>query len=437
MVKIKISVIVPAYNVENYLSETLDCLVRQSVDEYEVIIVNDGSTDGTQGIIDSYCNKHPHFSCIFQQNSGVSAARNTGLLAAKGKYVSFLDSDDLLSENALECFYNAMEERGGDIGICRLQTFGFGGEHFNPHADTLSAMQEISTFDKRLMWAFLPCNKCYRRDRLVQSGVRFPLLKYAEDGAFFMQYVFTGARIIGIPEPIMYYRRHTPVEGFSVSQSIRLDLVKSFTAAMDIIYLAATKAVEGKDEAFREDYLQEVVYKTAYILIMQFYRLIWRADDKTLEFIKEEYLRLEKMMAPKTKALCDKIHADFGTLVFDKKAIAEKPVFSAIVTSDSPAVINSVFSQTMPYFEVIVKEGTDVPERWLKCENLRFVGKKSFAKQAKATAKGKHVILLKSRKPLDERFFKVLSHIEQMPLLSRLPLSICVAATKMLLKIKK
>ena len=120
----KISVIVPAHNAEEHLSESLDSLVNQTFRDFEVIIINDGSTDQTHNIIDDYCMKYSNFKSFTQSNSGVSGARNKGINEASGEYVTFLDSDDLYSPNALEKLYQSATEADADMVI------GISG-HFN------------------------------------------------------------------------------------------------------------------------------------------------------------------------------------------------------------------------------------------------------------------------------------------------------------------
>jgi len=96
MAEIKMSIIVPAYNAEKYLERCLDSLVNQdlSTKEYEVIVINDGSTDRTGAILHEYSNRYSYFHCITVENSGVSEARNYGCRKAKGKYFLFVDADD-------------------------------------------------------------------------------------------------------------------------------------------------------------------------------------------------------------------------------------------------------------------------------------------------------------------------------------------------------
>ena len=123
----KVSVVVPAYNCEGFLPETLDCLLTQSLKDIQIIIVDDGSTDGTPAMVDRFAAQDKRVTAIHKENGGVSSARNQGIELAEGRYILFLDSDDLLSQTALEEMYNALENTGSDLALCRCMRFGFGG----------------------------------------------------------------------------------------------------------------------------------------------------------------------------------------------------------------------------------------------------------------------------------------------------------------------
>lgn len=105
MDKISASIIVPIYNVEKYLAECLDSLERQTLDDIEIIMVNDGSTDNSGDIAKTYAAQNENFCLINRENGGLSAARNSGLDVARGEYVYFLDSDDFLADDAIEKLY--------------------------------------------------------------------------------------------------------------------------------------------------------------------------------------------------------------------------------------------------------------------------------------------------------------------------------------------
>jgi len=420
----KITVIVPAYNAEKYLNETLDCLSAQTLTDIEVIIVNDGSTDNTQKIIDEYCalvSDDIIYKAITQPNAGVSAARNTGLEAAAGEYVLFLDSDDLLTQGSLEAFYCALTEHNADLAIGRLQSFGATKDTYNPFADKLANKAEIDVFDKELLWNFLVGNKCYNRAKLIASGVRFPPLKYSEEGAFFMEFVLKGAKIIGSPGACMKYRRHTAAEGLSVSQSVSLSLVKDFIASLTRIYNAAAKALEtAPPQVDSEDYLQEVLLKTDRILSAQFYRLFWKADQACISYIREQHEILVSKMSEKTKNEIKKENADLPVFIFDKKELANNPQVTVILGNcggaDLTETVNSVFAQSMPAFELIVPasllEKGGIPEQWGGCENIKPLPDKNFWSEAKKAAKSTRILRIKKPFKLDERFFRFILKLE-------------------------
>ena len=125
MEQILVSVIIPAYNAEKYIEETLDSLIAQSLKNvnFEAICINDGSTDSTPNILERYANKDERFIVLSQENVGRSIARNAGIEKAKGKYVLFLDSDDLLAPNTLEVLVQACEKDNLDIVYFNAEPF--------------------------------------------------------------------------------------------------------------------------------------------------------------------------------------------------------------------------------------------------------------------------------------------------------------------------
>ena len=113
-----LSIIVPAYNIEKYLKRCLDSILNQSYTNFECIVVNDGSIDGTKSICDEYADKDDRVIVIHQENGGLSVARNNAMKKARGKYISFIDGDDYIMETYCETLINLLEKNNADIAKC-------------------------------------------------------------------------------------------------------------------------------------------------------------------------------------------------------------------------------------------------------------------------------------------------------------------------------
>ncbi len=402
----KVSVIVPAYNAQRYLRETLDCLLAQGVRGTEIIVVNDGSTDFTAAILEQYAAQHSEIMPVYQQNAGVSAARNHGLSLAKGEYVLFLDSDDVLTPGSLRAMSETLDACGADLAICRLESFGHGGSQANPYAEKLAQKEVIEPDDLDLLWNFLVGNKLYRRATLLASGAQFPPLRYSEEGAFFMRFVLSPQRprIVGVQNACMCYRRHTPEEGQSVSQSINLLLLQDFLSSLSIVYDSAAQA--GKSHT----YLQEVLYKTDYILISQFYRLLWRADEETLACIAREHGSLLSRMDEQTRGRVKALHDDLPELVCSKAEIAQKPLLSVICKHAGAQRLADIYLQSMPQFELLLphSQREKLPAYAREASNLVLLPDKGFRRQARLHAKARLRLHLSGNRPLDERLFRLM-----------------------------
>lgn len=431
--KYKISLIVPCYNSEKFLAETLDNLLGQTLKEIQIIIVNDGSKDSTAEIIADYASKNSNIVTVYQENAGVSAARNNGLGYVEGKYTMFADSDDLMSGDALEVLYNALESSGADVAICKAEYFGYGGNHPHPQAEALSKLETIDVYNKLFLWNFLVSNKCYKSSLIQNSGIKFPLKRYAEDGAFCMQVFYQGAKIIGVHNAVMYYRRHEPAEGLSVTQSINYNLVEDMFDCIGIIADAAGKSFERPDCTCedKEDYLQELYCRTYSAFVNSFYRLIWSADDKTIALMKSRFEDLVSKIAPESKQRIAHVDKDLNGIEFSKKEIAKNPFISVISKNPSKDFCDSLYAQSMPHFELIT---TAAPAR----ENVVILPEKGFKKAAKKAAKGKITITFSGKKPLtDTRLFKVISLLKRNRKFGIFPAFLIKLGAVLLLKIRK
>ena len=211
----EISVIIPVYNIQQHLRECLDSVLGQSYPHLQVICVDDGSTDESPAILAEYAQKDPRVQVIRQQNAGPGAARNTGLEAATGEYVIFLDSDDWFEPDFLEQMVDTAQREGADVAICRAVEFDTNSGRELPSEWMMKkqylpgklafAPQEMA--DHLFQFTYgMPWDKFYRRELLTSSGIRYPALKNSEDLAFVYPTLLAAKRIAVVDEVLIHHR---------------------------------------------------------------------------------------------------------------------------------------------------------------------------------------------------------------------------------------
>ena len=176
----KISVIVPVYNVEKYLSKCLDSLANQTLKDIEIIIVNDGSPDNSQKIIDEYVKKYNNMKSYIKENGGLSDARNFGIKKATGEYISFLDSDDYVTHDMYERMYEKAISNNFDIVVCDLNYVTD-----DKITKIYSRIEKDTDNIKKEMLDIYPsaCNKIFKKE-LFDSGIEFKKGVLFEDVEF-------------------------------------------------------------------------------------------------------------------------------------------------------------------------------------------------------------------------------------------------------------
>jgi len=192
-----VSIIVPVYNVKAFLAECIESLLDQSIDDYEIILVDDGSTDGSADIVSDYTAKYPEIIRSMRvENGGQGRARNFGIEIAKGEYLGFVDSDDWIDPQMYEKLYRKAKESNADIVICDFkEKFYDGRENYLP-----AALQS-----EKLASAGSACNKIFRSS-LVED-TRFPTGLWYEDFYFSAIMLLKSRRTEFIKEPLYIYRR--------------------------------------------------------------------------------------------------------------------------------------------------------------------------------------------------------------------------------------
>ena len=213
--EIKVSVIVPVYNSQAFLRRCMDSILGQSLEEIEIICVDDGSTDESGNILEEYRKKDTRVEVYHQKNQYAGAARNLGLQHAKGKYVIFWDSDDFFEKNALTLLYKKAEKDQADICICGARKVDQETGDIYPANEYLvkSRIPGKQPFSKKDIGKYLfnfasnvPWNKLFLRQFIQEQGLFFQALRQANDVYFVMTALFLARRITVGPEELIYYR---------------------------------------------------------------------------------------------------------------------------------------------------------------------------------------------------------------------------------------
>lgn len=215
MNNIKVSILIPAYNVENYIDECLHSLKCQTLKEIEVIIVDDGSTDKTGEIAEIYAHSDQRFRVVHQSNLGLTQSRNVGLSLARGRYIGFVDGDDYVSSDAFEQFFLRADTYSADIVLGSvLYTYEDGTSHrvgdksavFQSHSGTMEGKQCFKLLIKTGCYIPMVWSNLYRLEFIRQNQLHFEAA-YHED-EFFMPYALYFARkVIDINIDFYFYRQ--------------------------------------------------------------------------------------------------------------------------------------------------------------------------------------------------------------------------------------
>lgn len=203
-----ISVIVPVYKTEAYLRQCVDSIRNQTYRNLEIILVDDGSPDGSGKLCEEMSLEDPRIRVIHKENGGLSSARNAGLDIMHGDFVSFVDSDDWILPSMYECMYKAMGKYHIKVVACGLQTDNgrcFDSEHLlNRSITSFSCEEALIEITKNEKITNSVCDKLWSRE--IFDEIRFPIGKYYEDTRIMHRLLDAAKYIVYIPEPMYIYR---------------------------------------------------------------------------------------------------------------------------------------------------------------------------------------------------------------------------------------
>lgn len=288
-----ISIIVPCYNVENYLSECVDSLVNQSYRNTEILLIDDGSTDKTADIAQKYAAEYENVKYFYRENGGLSAARNSGIELAKGEYLAFVDSDDWLDLQYVEKMYAALSNSHADISMCGYQKEETEHEKVSFDKDVVLSSHAVmrilgDIYPKENVLSVIACNKLFKRELFDVERFKEGIIHEDE---------FMAHRIIGkatsvavITDALYHYRiRAGSITTSDRSQNLkRLDYLKALKDRLEychsmfygdlVIYMLYTY-FEGmkqlmatySDEAMEKNHLYRFFRKEACSIYFKYF----------------------------------------------------------------------------------------------------------------------------------------------------------------------
>ncbi len=296
---VKVSVVIPVYNVEEYLRDCLDSIVNQTLEDIEIICINDGSPDNSLEILREYEKNDDRITVIDQENGGHAVATNVGIEMAKGKYLFCMDSDDVLRPKALELTYNLAEKNDADFVIFKAINYDhendkyFETENYSMNRvyhrvkDNVFSYEDVE--DLIFTMSVTPWSKLYNRKFIMDNDIRYPEGLIFDDNVFFWKVLFSAKRICFLNE-FLFERRWYSTSSTTAGDLRFIDSIEIYNLVWDVfsefkvfrrhkrtlynqkIFLAYMRFSKIKDE-YKEDFFKAM--KADFLRVFEDKRLIY------------------------------------------------------------------------------------------------------------------------------------------------------------------
>lgn len=259
----KISIIVPVYNVEEYLTNCIESLLNQTFKDFELILVNDGSTDNSLEICKKYKNIDNRICIVDKKNGGLSSARNAGLDVAKGDYIGFIDSDDYVHPEMYEILYKKMVENSADISLCNFKkVYNYDEELLKNNKNIeqkilIESMSNIEALEKmdeeNGVVLIVAWNKLYKRD--LFRNLRYKHGAIHEDEFIVHRILYDAKKVIYVNEQLYFYMQR---DGSIMNNITKITRIDYLLALSDRIKFFNEKGLKHLQYKYEETYLYEI-----------------------------------------------------------------------------------------------------------------------------------------------------------------------------------
>lgn len=296
----EISIIVPVYNVEQYLSKCLDSVLCQTFEDFELLLINDGSTDNSSEICERYAKQDDRIHYMTQKNQGLGRTRNVGINAAAGSYIMFVDSDDYIAENMLEILYQNILFSSADIAVCGL--YNVYKTRCMPQCDQIEQFtcDNVQAFKLLLIGEKIPgssCNKLFKKELLER--VRYPEGILYEDVAFHTS-LMQAVKTVHVDTTPLYYYVHREnsitTEKFNSRSMMFIYAYRDTLRLVEDKYPSVLPAARFKLFWAYFAILDRILQADDYWKIPEYKQVITYLKRNTIRIIKNPYFRKARKM---------------------------------------------------------------------------------------------------------------------------------------------
>ncbi len=330
---VKVSIITPVYNVEKFLGKCIDSILAQTLKDIEIILIDDGSSDGSWSVIQEYAKKDNRVIAIQQENAGAAVARNRGLEVAKGEYIGFVDSDDWVDADYFENLYNTGLKQDADIVCAYVETEVSNlarGSRFSVSVDQYNKSYNVRMKDaireNKFSLDFVIWLNIYRKSMLDRNNITFvPELRTGQDSVFNTHTSYYANKVITVEKPV-YYHINRRDGSLMTGYNYTIDGILSRALVFE-------ETVRFMNSV--EDYNKEMYKKRIYRVL----NFIYSRIVKTPKLTRSDYVKIgEALIGTWSKAQYkDEILASFGNSKRFEKSLSSVNGFIEYVRFVMPA----------------------------------------------------------------------------------------------------
>lgn len=257
----KSSIIVPVYNAEKYLRPCLESLQAQTEDVFQVICINDGSTDGSQEVLEEFAAADQRITVLQQENAGAAAARNAGYEASAGKYVTFVDADDEVAPDFLRVLQSALEAEETDIAVANKGVVLPSRTKKKTPLLSRRVVDGASYRTNRLLRHIAPHAKLLRRSFLDAHGIRFYEGVTYEDYIYWLECLVKNPRVVTVPETLYSYKKNPDSISSAVHRLKPFNIESRLVQTRQCIRIAEESGIPGLADSVRRTQFERSVFR--------------------------------------------------------------------------------------------------------------------------------------------------------------------------------